>query len=82
MAEGSGVRVTRAAEYIILYIRDVFRVEVDDGIDEVVLDDNAADRLPVGGLFTQQQADRLQRQLDGRRRVAHGAHLHQVLLLD
>ena len=62
--------------------RDVFCGEVDDGGDEVVSDEDAPDGLPVLGGFPYQQADTLHGHLDHPGRVCHGAHLHQLLLLD
>lgn len=62
--------------------RDVLGGEVgDDAVDEVLAHDDGADGLPVGGVLAQQQADGLERHLDDGGRVAHRAHLHQVLLL-
>ena len=63
--------------------RDVLGGKVgDDAVDEVLAHDDGADGLPVGGVLAEQQADGLQRHLDDGRRVAHRAHLHQVLLLN
>lgn len=62
--------------------RDVLGGEVGhDAVDEVLAHDDGADGLPVGGVLAQQQADGLERHLDDGGRVAHRAHLHQVLLL-
>ncbi|CAH2087079.1 unnamed protein product [Euphydryas editha] len=62
--------------------RDVLGGEVgDDAVDEVLAHDDGADGLPVRGVLAQQQADGLERDLDDGGRVAHRAHLHQVLLL-
>ena len=61
---------------------DLLSREVDDGGDEVLSHDDGADLLPVRGALTKQQADGLQSQLHSCRRVGHGPHLHQVLLLD
>lgn len=61
---------------------DLLGGEVDDGGNEVLSHDDGADLLPVRRALPQQQADGLKRQLHGGRRVGHGPHLHQVLLLD
>lgn len=61
---------------------DLISREVNNSGDEVLPHDDGSDLLPVSGAFSQQQADGLQGQLDGRGRIGHGTHLHQVLLLD
>ena len=61
---------------------DLVGIEVDDGGDKVLPHDDGADLLPVRGALPQQQADGLQSHLDGGGGVGHGAHLHQVLLLN
>lgn len=63
-------------------IGDVFGGEVDDGGDKVLADDDGAQRLPVRGGLTEEEADGLERQFHRRRRVVERAQLHQVLLLD
>lgn len=63
--------------------RDVLGGEVGhDAVDEVLAHDDGADRLPVGRVLAEQQADGLERHLHDGGRVAHRAHLHQVLLLN
>lgn len=54
----------------------------NDRTDKILPHDNHADRLPIGRILAQQQADGLERQLDERRRIRHRAHLDQVLFLD
>lgn len=61
---------------------DLFSREVNNGGDEVLPHDDGADLLPVSCALPQEQTNGLQRQLHCSRRVGHGAHLHQVLLLN
>lgn len=63
-------------------LRNVLGTEIrDNSIDKIVPHDDCADRFPVAGVFAKQQADRLQRDFHNRRRIRHGANLHQMLFL-
>lgn len=61
---------------------DLFSRKVNDSWDEVLAHYDGADLLPISGALAQQQADGLQSQFDRCRRVGHGPHLHQMLLLN
>lgn len=53
-------------------LRNILGTEIrDDSIDKIVPHDDSADRFPIAGIFTEQQADRLQRDLHVRRRIRH-----------
>lgn len=65
-----------------LFSPDLFSREVNNSGDEVLPHDDGTDLLPVSCALSQEQADGLKGQLHGRRRIGHGTHLHQVLLLN
>ena len=60
----------------LLYLRNVLGGEIHNSGDEVVLDDHTTNGSPICSLFTQQQTNGLQRQLDSRWGVPHGTDLN------
>lgn len=63
-------------------LRDVVCAEVDDGVDERVAQEHRADGAPVVRGLAEEEADGLERRLNGWRRISHAPHFHQVLALN
>jgi len=74
--------VEHSAGPVVVPLRDVLCVEIDDSGNKTVLHYNGANLLPICGVFLEQQTYRFKRQFYDSGRIRHGSDLDEVLPLN